>query len=52
MFSFTVDTDYRMMLDVAILKDKINKSNVEMVMETFKNSLVILKTNEIRIYER
>jgi hypothetical protein len=43
--------DYRGLLQISLLKDKINKTNIHMIMETFKECLVVLKNDELCIYE-
>ena len=43
--------DFREVLPTATLKDKISKTNVEIMIDKLNKSLVILKPNELRIYD-
>ena len=43
--------DFREILPVAILKDKISKTNIEIMIDSLSKNLVVLKPNELRIYD-
>ena len=44
-YEYTVVEDFREILPVAILKDKISKNNIEIMIESLTNNLVVLKPN-------
>ena len=50
-YEYTVVEDFREILPVAVLKDKISKNNVEIMIKALSDSLVVLRSNELRVYE-
>ena len=49
-YEYTVVEDFREILPVATLKDKISKNNIEIMIESLSRSLVVLRPNQLRIY--
>lgn len=50
-FSFTVYNDFRGVLNITVLKEKISKNNIDMMVDTFRPCLVALTTKEMRLHE-
>lgn len=50
-YEYTVVEDFREVLPVAILKDKISKNNVEIMIKALSDCLVVLRSNELRVHE-
>jgi hypothetical protein len=50
-YEYTVVEDFREVLPVAILKDKISKNNVEIMIKALSDCLVVLRSNELRVHD-
>ena len=49
-YIYTVEQDFREVLKIAFLKDKISKANFEIMIDAFQESLVVLKNNEMHFH--
>ena len=50
-YEYTVVEDFREILPIAVLKDKISKTNLDIMIDKLSRCLVVLKPNELRIFE-
>ena len=49
-YSYIVCNDFREVLDVAVVKEKISKSNIDYMMDMFRKALVVVNTKELKVY--
>ena len=48
-FEYTVMDDFREKLSCLFTKEKLDKNNVNLMISTFRDTLVSLKLNELRV---